>query len=129
MNYKYNYLKLQKKKVKELETNLKAKYSIGLIGSEEVLNETLELRKATLKDSINYTKNYRFEYYNLLVKFIENIVIPFGKDYEGAIETLKEEIAEYIEKYPSNVLKAINIILTDLDTSDDEYPNFLTHIN
>ena len=129
MNYKYNYLKLQKKKVKELETNLKAKYSIGLIGSEEVLNETLELRKATLKDSINYTKNYRFEYYNLLVKFIENIVIPFGKDYERAIETLKEKLAEYIKKYPSDVPKAINIILTDLDTSDDEYPNFLTHIN
>ena len=125
LDYKSNYLKLLQREVKELETDLEAKYNIGLTGSEEVLNEALELRKATLKDSTNYAKNYKLEYNNLLVKFIEYIVIGFGKDYEGAIITLKEELEEYIEKYPSDVIKAINIVLSGLDNIDIEYSYFV----
>ena len=123
LDYKSNYLKLLQREVKELETDLEAKYNIGLTGSEEVLNE--ELRKATLKDSTNYAKSYEVEYYNLLAKYIKNIVIPFGKDYEGAIITLKEELEEYIEKYPSDVIKAINIVLSGLDNTDIEYSYFV----
>ena len=126
LDYKSNYLKLLQREVKELETDLEAKYNVGLTGSEEVLNEALELRKATLKDSTNYAKNYKLEYNNLLVKLIEYIVIPFGKDYEGAIQTLKEQLEEYVEKYPSDVIKAINIVLSGLEPTNPEYPDFLT---
>lgn len=96
LDVKYNYLKRLKYEVKQLEEELTAKYSIGLTGSEEVYNEVIELRKKTLEDSLVYVKNYRPDYISLLVNYIE--LINNASTYEDSILTLKEVLAEDIEK-------------------------------
>lgn len=121
LNSKYNYLNILKKEVKELENDLKNKYSIGLTGSEEVFNEVIELRKKTLKDSSNYTKNYRLDYIDLLVNHIENIVHGFDKQYEDAIITLKEDLTGDAKKNQSDVIEAIHIAKYNLNPNDTTY--------
>ena len=110
---KLTFINLLKVEVEELEEKLLAKYSIGLEGSEEVYNEVIELRRQTLKDSSNYAKQYKHDYMTLLVNYITYIV--YSMEYEDGIYTLKETFEEDIEKNPSDVLKAIQIVKHDVE--------------
>ena len=118
LNSKYNYLKLLEAEVKELEEELISKYSIGLTGSEEVYNEVIELRKKTLEDSSIYINNYKSAYIDLLVNYIDLIV--YSMDYEDGVLTLKETFEEDIEKNPSEVYKAVNIVEDNIEESDSK---------
>lgn len=127
LDVKYNYLKRLKYEVKQLEEELTAKYSIGLTGSEEVYNEVIELRKKTLEDSLVYVKNYRPDYISLLVNYIE--LINNASTYEDSILTLKEVLAEDIEKNPSDVVKAIQIAKENLEPDESFYNDMLKVLN
>lgn len=118
LDTKYNYLRRLKAEVKELEEELLSKYSIGLTGSEEVYTEIIELRKQTLEDSIVYVKNYKSDYISLLVNYIGLIV--YASTYEDGILTLKESFEVDIEKNPSDVYKAIQIVKHDVKPSGFE---------
>jgi len=119
LDVKYNYLKRLKYEVKQLEEELIAKYSIGLTGSEEVYNEVIELRKKTLEDSLVYVKNYKTDYISLLVNYIESIV--YSMLYEDMILTLKETFEEDVEKNPSELFKAIQIVKYNLNPENNFY--------
>lgn len=113
---KLTFIDLLKLEVKQLEEELLNKYSVGLEPSEEVYNEVIELRRKTLKDSSAYAKSYKSDYIDLLVNYIGLIV--YSSDYEDGILTLKECFEEDIEKNPSDVLKAIQIVKHDLEDAD-----------
>ena len=124
---KYNYAKLLESEIKQLEEDLIAKYSIGLTGSEEVYNEVIELRKKTLEDSLVYVKNYKSDYISLLVNYIE--VIVYSSSYEDGILTLKEAFEEDVEKNPSEVYKAVQIVKDNLDPENISYKEAVLSIN
>lgn len=115
---KLTFIDLLELEVQQLKENLLAKYSIGLEPSEEVYNEVIELRRKTLKDSSNYAKPYKTDYLDLLVNYIGFIV--YASDYEDGTLTLKEVFEEDLEKNPSDVLKAVEILKHDLEPSKNE---------
>ena len=51
---KYDYLNILKAEIKQIEDELAEKYATGLTGCEKVNDEIMELRKQTLKDSLNH---------------------------------------------------------------------------
>ena len=115
---KLTFVELLKMEVKQLEEELLNKYSVGLEPSEEVYNEVIELRRQTLKDSSAYAKSYKSDYIDLLVNFISSTV--YASSYEDRILTLKEDFEEDLEKNPSDVLKAVQIVKHDVKPSSYE---------
>lgn len=67
------------------------------------------------------TKNYKSDYVDLLVSFIEHIVYSFDKDSEDAIITLKETLKEDVEKNHSDIIEAIHIVKSNLEPNNSAY--------
>ena len=54
LNSKYDYLKILKAEIKQIEAELSEKYAIGLTGPENNNKDIIKLRKQALKDSSDY---------------------------------------------------------------------------
>ena len=121
LDTKYNYSKRLEAEVDKLEKELLAKYSIGLIGSEEVYNEVIELRKQALEDSLNYAKNYKLDYINLISNVIDFYSETFDDEIEERVLTFEDILEIDVEKNPSDVLKAIKISKAYLKPSESHY--------
>lgn len=115
--------------IERLEEDLTAKYSIGLEGSSELLSEVIKRRTEASGIPITETKNYKEDYINLLVTFIENISYGFDSVEDGVL-TLKEELIEDVKTNPSDVLTAIKIAAErNVKPEEDSSYNYSLKLN